>query len=58
MAFGAQNFVYPLPFTVQNLTAVEIAALPSPLPGQIFYDTTNNKLVVRVAAAFETITSL
>lgn len=58
MTMNLQNFVYPLPFRVQNLTAAAIAGLPSPLEGQIFYDTTNNKLVVRVAAAYETITSV
>ncbi len=47
--------LFPL---VESKTAAEIAALGSPVAGMVLYDSTNNKLVVRVAAAWETITSV
>ncbi len=50
----------PLPLfpLVESKTAAQIAGLGSPIAGMVLYDSTNNKLVVRVAAAWETITSV
>ena len=58
MPFGAKNFPIHSPFPIRGMTAAEITAYPAPVPGMIVYDSTNNKLVVRAAAAWETITSV
>jgi hypothetical protein len=58
MGIKVINFPIPNPFPVPSMTAAEIAAYPTPIAGMIVYDSTNNKLVVRAAAAWETITSV
>ena len=58
MGIECRNFPIPSPFPVKSMTAAEITAYPIPVAGMIVYDSTNNKLVVRAAAAWETITSV
>ena len=47
--------LFPL---VESMTAAEIAAIGTPVPGMLVYNSDTNKLNFRAAAAWEVVTSL